>query len=83
MDSLRELNWASFALAFAVVGLELGFSLAYRAGWNINLGSSVSSFALTLLLIPVGLLFFQEPRSAFNLLGVVVCVAGLLLVNLR
>ena len=83
VDSLRELNWASFALAFTVVGIELGFILAYRAGWNISLGAIVSNSGAALLLIPVGLLFFHKRVSAVNVLGVVVCVAGLILVNLR
>jgi uncharacterized membrane protein len=82
-DSLRQLNWASFALAITVVGLELGFILAYRAGWNISLGAIVSNVAVTLLLIPVGLLFFQERLSAVNVVGVAVCVVGLVMVNLR
>jgi len=56
---------------------------AYRAGWNISLGAIVSNSGAALLLIPVGLLFFQERVSAVNVLGVVVCVAGLVLVNLR
>src|SRR5713226_5766297 len=43
IESLRQLNWASFALAFAIIGLELGFLLAYRAGWNISLGAIVSN----------------------------------------
>src|SRR3990170_4922987 len=33
--ALRQVNWASVALAFSILGLELGFLLAYRAGWDI------------------------------------------------
>lgn len=32
VESFRELNWASIALGFAIVGLEVGFLLAYRSG---------------------------------------------------
>ena len=35
--SLRDLKWTSFALGFAVVGLEVGYLLAYRSGWNISI----------------------------------------------
>jgi uncharacterized membrane protein len=83
VDSLRQLNWASFALAFAIIGLELGFLLAYRAGWNISLGAIVSNAAVTLVLVPVGLLFFKERLSLLNLIGIAVCVAGLVMVNQR
>jgi uncharacterized membrane protein len=81
IDSLRQLNWASFALAFAIIGLELGFLLAYRAGWNISLGAIVSNVAVTMVLVPVGLLFFKERISPVNLIGIVVCILGLLMVN--
>jgi uncharacterized membrane protein len=81
IDSLRQLNWASFALAFAIIGLELGFLLAYRAGWNISLGAIVSNVAVTVVLVPVGLLFFKERISPLNLIGIVVCILGLLMVN--
>jgi len=40
------LNWTSFALAFAIAGVEIGFLLAYRAGWNISLGAIASNVAI-------------------------------------
>lgn len=79
--AVQQLNWASFGLAFALVGLEVGFLLAYRAGWNISLAAIFVNVAGTLLLIPVGLLFFKEKLSPVNLLGVVLCIIGLLMVN--
>ena len=81
IQSLRALNWASYALALTLIGLELGFLLAYRAGWNISLGAIVSNVAVTLLLVPVGLLLFREKVSFVNLVGIVVCILGLVLVN--
>lgn len=81
LDSLHQLNWASFALAFAIIGLELGFLLAYRAGWNISQGPIVSNVAVALVLVPVGLLLFKERLSLLNLIGIAVCVAGLVMVN--
>ena len=79
--ALGQLNWASFALAFAIVGLEVGFLLAYRSGWNISIAAIFVNVAGTLLLVPVGLLFFKEKLSPINLLGVLVCILGLIMVN--
>jgi hypothetical protein len=62
--SLKQVNWASYVLGFAVVGLELGYLLAYRAGWNITLTSLISNSLVALLLIPVGMFFFKESLSA-------------------
>ena len=82
-DSLRKLNWASFALAFTLVGLEVGFLLVYRSGWNISLAAMVANVAVTILLVPVGLAFFNEKLSLLNVVGLVVCVIGLVMVNMK
>jgi uncharacterized membrane protein len=80
---LKELNWASYALGLAIVGLEVGFILAYRAGWNISLAGLVSSTTVSMLLIPVGLLLFKESLTAVNMLGIALCLIGLILVNYK
>ena len=43
----------------------------------------VVNVAGTLLLVPVGVLFFKEKLSLVNLLGILVCIAGLVMVNWR
>lgn len=81
--AVSRLNWASFALGFAVVGLEIGFLLAYRSGWNVSLAGLFSNVSAALLLLPTGLWLFRERPSWVNLLGVAVCLAGLGMVNFK
>lgn len=81
LDSLKRINWASFALGIAIVGLELGFLLAYRAGWNISLAGLLSNATVGLLLIPVGILFFAEKLTFINAAGIMLCFGGLVLMN--
>ncbi len=83
MDSVRKVNWASLSLAFAIVGLEVGYLLAYRAGWNISLAALVSNVTFTLLVIPIGVLWMQETLSIVNIIGVFLCIGGLVLANLK
>lgn len=83
VDSLRRVNWASSALAIAIVGLEAGFLLAYRAGWNVSVTSVASTSAAALLLVPAGMMLFKEKPSLVNIVGVFVCIIGLVMVNLR
>ena len=80
---LRKINWASAVIGAAIVGVELGFLLAYRAGWRISVGSAAANAAVAVLLVPAGLLFFGEKLSEANFAGLVLCVAGLLLVVMR
>ncbi len=80
-EAIGTANWASILLGFAVVGLELGFLLAYRAGWNISSAGLLSNTLVALMLIPVGLLFFKETISINSIVGVAVCIFGLVLVS--
>lgn len=80
---VRKIGWPSVALGAVIVGLELGFLLAYRAGWNLSLASLVSNTTVALLLIPVGLLLFKEELKPIHLVGLVLALLGLVLVNLK
>lgn len=81
LQSFNELNWTSVALGVAIVGLELGYLLAYRAGWNISVGSLVANIILAILLIPIGILFYKEGFALNQIIGVVFCMVGLILIN--
>jgi len=81
--AVREVNWASFALALAIIGIEAGYLLVYRSGWNISLASPVSNAVSMILLIPVGILLFREKVTAINALGVLLCIAGTILINIK
>ena len=80
-QSFNELNWTSMALGVAIVGLELGYLMAYRAGWNISVGSLVANIILALMLIPIGILFYKEVFAFNQIIGIVFCMVGLLLIN--
>jgi drug/metabolite transporter (DMT)-like permease len=79
--SIRSLNWTSFALGLAIIGIELGFLLAYRAGWNISLAAIVANVAVTVILLPIGVLAFKERLSLAQVIGMIICVIGLVLIN--
>lgn len=79
--SFKELNWTSIALGFAIVGLEFGYLMAYRAGWNISVGSLVANIFLAIILLPIGILFYKEGFEPHKMLGAVFCIIGLVLIN--
>lgn len=80
-QSFKDLNWTSIAPGIAIVGIEFGYIMAYRAGWNISVGSLVASITLSLLLIPIGILFFKEGFGPNKILGIVLCILGLIFIN--
>jgi len=82
-DEVRHLNWTAIALALAIIGLDLGFILLYRTGFEVSLGALVTQTAAAMLLVGIGVLIFSEKISLANAAGIVLCVAGLWLVNRR
>lgn len=80
-NGLKELNWASYALGGVVVLLEVGFLLAYRAGWRISVAAVYSNVAVGLLLLPIGYLFYREALSATNVVGIALAVVALMLMS--
>ena len=78
---LKSVNWSSFVLGLAAVGLEIGFLLVYRSGWNISFAAIFANVAVTLLLIPVGIYFFKDKITLTNALGVVLSIIGIFLIN--
>ncbi|ACV62987.1 conserved hypothetical protein [Desulfofarcimen acetoxidans DSM 771] len=80
-QSLKDLNWTSIFLGFSIVGLELGYLMAYRSGWKISVGSLVANIALALMLIPIGILFYKEGFGLYKVFGSAFCIIGLILIN--
>ena len=75
------MNWTSIVLAITILGIEAGYLLAYRSGWSLNVSALVVTVTVTILLIPTGVLLFSEKLSAHRVIGIVVCIAGLVLLN--
>lgn len=80
---LRQVNWTAVALAAVIVGLDLGFLFLYRTGFEVSLGALVTQSAAAMMLLAIGVAVFREKLTAANLVGLVLCLAGLWLVNRR
>jgi len=79
METLRESNWAVYTLGAAAALIELGFLLAYRTGWKISIAAVASNAAAAIVLIPVGLIVFKDHLSLRNVIGLIFCMVGLVL----
>ena len=76
-----QINWAVVLFALTSIGLESGYIFLYRAGWNISMGGLVCNTLLVICMLIVGRFLFSETVSFRQLLGVVLCVAGLIIIN--
>lgn len=81
LESIRSANWAVWLLGIGALIIEIGFLLAYRAGWQLSVASVVSNIAVALVLLPIGMLLFKETLSWRMAVGVACCLIGLYLLS--
>lgn len=78
-----KVNWAPLILGVVIVGLEAGWIYAYKAGWQVSTGFIVQSAFLAAVLLFVGYFLYHETLTWNKLVGVAVCMVGLVLINLK
>ncbi len=78
-----KLNWAPVVLGVVIVGLETGWIYAYKAGWQVSTGFIVQSAVLAVMLLVVGYFLYHEAFTWNKVVGVVVCLIGLLFINFK
>ena len=83
LHEYAKMNWAPVFLGTSVVGLEVGFIYAYKNGWAVSTASIVQSAFLAVILILVGFLLFREAITWNKIVGVVICLIGLVFINLK
>ncbi len=83
MKEYGKLNWAPFILGIVIVGLEAGWIYAYKAGWQVSTGFIVQSAFLAAVLMVTGYLIYHEALTWNKIVGVAVCLIGLVFINYR
>ena len=78
-----RLNWTPFVFGIVLVGLEAGWIYAYKAGWQVSTASIVQGSVLAVALIFVGFLLYHEAFTWNKLVGIVICMIGLVFINLK
>ena len=79
----RLTNWAPVVMGLVIVGLEVGFIYAFRAGWQVSMTQIITSAVVAVILIFVGYLLYHEAITWNKIVGILVCLAGLVLINYR
>ena len=76
-----HLNWSPFVLGIVIIGLEVGFIYAYKAGWQVSTASIVQSSFLAAALLLVGFLLYHESLNPSKIAGILICMVGLYFIN--
>lgn len=83
LTEYTKVNWAPFVLGLVIVGLEVGYIYAYKAGWPVSTAQIVQSAVLAVILIFVGYLLYKESITWNKIVGILVCLGGLGLINMK
>jgi drug/metabolite transporter (DMT)-like permease len=81
LDSLRNANWAVVAVTISIVGIEVGWILAFRSGSALSLTGLIVNAVVAIVVIPIGLIFFKEKLSLVNMAGIALSLLGLVLIS--
>lgn len=73
----RHLNWSTWALGLAIIGLEAGYLLIYRSGWAVSQASLIANICVAVALAVMGVLFYKEYLDLKQVAGIVFCLIGI------
>lgn len=79
--NVHQINLASVTMGLAIIFVEFGYMMSYKAGAPIGTTAITVNATMTLLLIPIGLLFLGEGFTLRNALGFVLAVIALYLLT--
>ena len=83
-DLVREyshLNWSAIALGVAIVGLEVGSIYMYKVGWAVSVGPLVKNICVMVAMVPLGALVYREVITPTKLLGIIICLIGVVIIS--
>lgn len=78
---VSRIKWSSFWLGIAVLGVESGWILMYRNGWEISRASVIANICVAVILLIIGLTVFREEITGKKIVGFALCVLGVYLLN--
>jgi len=81
--SLSQLNWSVLGASLGIIGIEVGFLLAYRAGWSMGYTALSANVLTTMMLLPLGYLLYREQPTVERIGGLLLCSGGLWLLLRR
>jgi len=78
--AVKNFNWAS-CVGISIAGVESAVLLAYHTGWKLSLVSLIDNTGSAVLLVVIGSIFFRERLSGRSVIGIVLCMVGLVLIS--
>ncbi len=77
----NSINIFNLLIGLVIIGVEGGYMLMYRAGWEVSKASVCANIVLAVLLLIVGVGIFNESINVKKIIGVVLCILGITLLK--
>ncbi|MCI8609534.1 MAG: EamA family transporter [Firmicutes bacterium] len=78
---IEKMNWAPLTMAISITMVEIASIFMYRIGWDVSIGSTIANIGLAVVLVFVGMLWYKEVITAQKIIGVGLCIVGLVVMN--
>ena len=82
VELIRNQDWIPIVLlGLSLLPVELGFLYAYRTGWKISTTSITTGPFISISLALIGTLWYKEELTLTNMIGIALCVVGVICAN--
>ncbi|MDX8417601.1 MAG: EamA family transporter [Absicoccus sp.] len=72
-----NINKYNLLLGIVIIGVEGGYMLMYRAGWEISKASVIANIVVAILLLVMGAIVFHESVDLKKVVGILFCLLGI------
>jgi drug/metabolite transporter (DMT)-like permease len=81
ITEVTKVSISNILLGLVVVGVEGGYILMYRGGWEVSKGSLIANMCIAIILLIAGALVFKEGITIKKAMGISLCIMGIFLIN--
>ena len=74
-------NWACILMGLSITGVEAAFVMIYRAGVELSTASLIVNILIAVAMLFVGGIFYREQITLQKIFGVMLCIAGVILLS--
>ena len=72
-EELRQIGPLNILLGVVIIGVEGGYLMMYRSGWQVSKGPLMVYLCTAVVLLAAGAVLYQEEISIQKLMGMALC----------
>lgn len=80
---IHDFNFESILVGFGAMFVDYGLIVAYQKGWKISILNITYTLCTFIILLSIGIFFFNEQLTDIKMAGIVLCVISIFLINYK